>query len=101
MAEQSQNEYELVYVLQPDLNEDGLMGVHDRIEQIVSSQNGEPVVTEIWGRRVLAYPIRKHFEGQYVLQRFQMDPEGTVELDRFLRFNEDVIRYLVLRTDEL
>ena len=101
MAEQSQHEYELVYILQPDLNEDDLMSVHDRIEQIVSSQNGELVDTEIWGRRSLAYPIRKYFEGQYILQRFQMEPEGTVELDRYLRFNEDVIRFLVLRTDEL
>jgi small subunit ribosomal protein S6 len=101
MAEQNQHEYELVYILQPELNEDELMGVHDRIEQIVSSQNGEPIDTEIWGRRALAYPIKKHFEGQYILQRFQMEPEGAVELDRYLRFNENVIRFLVLRTDEL
>jgi small subunit ribosomal protein S6 len=58
------------------------------------------VATETWGRRNLAYPIKKYGTGHYVLQRFEMNPGGTAELDRLLRFNENVMRYLLTRTDE-
>lgn len=98
--EQERHEYELVFVMQPDLDEQGIANINDRIAQIITNANGTIDSTEMWGKRTLAYPIKKFFEGHYVLHRFQMDPSGTAELDRLLRFNENVIRYLVIRTDE-
>ena len=59
----------------------------------IAAENGAINATELWGRRPLAYPIKNHMEGNYVLQRFQMDPGATDELQRLLRFNEDVIRF--------
>lgn len=100
MADSDLREYELVYILQPDLDEQGVTGINDRLGQIVTDQAGSITTTELWGRRTLAYPIGKFFEGIYVLQRFQMQPEATGELDRLLRFNENVIRYLLIRTDD-
>jgi small subunit ribosomal protein S6 len=97
---EDQREYELVYVLSSGLDDESLRGFNDRLSQVVSNQNGTVNTTEIWGRRTLAYPIGKNFDGIYVLQRFQMPPSGTDEVDRFLRFNENVIRYLLIRTDE-
>jgi small subunit ribosomal protein S6 len=97
--DQETHEYELVYILQPEISEDGVLGVNDRIAQIVGSHSGEIAETEMWGRRTLAYPIKKQFEGHYVLQRLSMFPDGTDEVERYLRFNEDVLRFLLMRSD--
>jgi small subunit ribosomal protein S6 len=100
MAEVERNEYELVLVGRPTLGDDGLTALNDRVAQVITGQGGEITGTELWGKRTLAYPIKKFFEGLYVLHRVAMPPQGTMEVDRFLRFNEDVIRYLIVRTDE-
>jgi small subunit ribosomal protein S6 len=93
-------EYELVYVLQPGLDDTALQGFEKRMADLIAAQGGTDVVTEPWGKRNLAYPIERYFEGYYILQRFLMPPAGTEEVDRRLRFSEDVIRYLLMRTDE-
>jgi len=93
-------EYEMVYIAQPDIGDDGLRQLNERLTQAITSQQGAISATEIWGKRTLAYQIKKFYEGHYVLHRFQMAPEGTEELDRLLRLNENVLRYLIVRTDE-
>jgi len=99
MADQELHEYELVYILQEEMSEDEVLGVNDRIAQIVSIHEGETLSTEMWGRRTLAYPIKKQFEGHYVLQRISMMPDGTADIERYLRFNENVLRFLNMRVD--
>ena len=94
------HEYETVYIAQPTLDEEALTALSDRFAQTVVNYGGDVVASEPWGRRTLAYPINKFFEGYYVLTRFTMKPEGADELDRFLRLNENVIRYMVVRTDD-
>jgi len=94
------HEYETVYIAQPNLDEEALNTLSERLTQTVTTYGGEIISSEPWGRRTLAYPIKKFFEGHYVLSRFTMNPEGADELDRFLRLNENVIRYMVIRTDE-
>lgn len=94
------HEYEVVYVGQSGLDEEGLNTLNSRFVQTVANYGGQITATEPWGRRNLAYPIKRHFNGHYMLQRFQMPAAGANEVERFLRLNEDVIRYLVIRTDE-
>ena len=102
MADQEQEvrEYELAYIIQPELDESGILNLNERVVQVIGEHSGEMLSTEMWGRRTLAYPIKKHFEGHYVLQRFNMFPGGTTEVERFLRLNEDVLRYMMLRKGE-
>ena len=100
MEHSEQREYELVYILQPDMDEAAVLGVNERISQVVAGQNGTVAATEMWGRRTLAYPIKRYYEGNYILSRLQMDPAGAPDLDRLLRLNESVLRYLLIRTDE-
>lgn len=100
MADGKNHEYELVFITQPDVDDAGLEAINERVSQFIAAENGEIEATELWGRRPLAYPIQNHMEGNYVLQRFEMDPGATDELQRLLRFNEDVIRFLLIRTDE-
>jgi small subunit ribosomal protein S6 len=94
------HEYEVVYIAQSGLDDEGVTALNQRFAQTVTNYGGQMGNTEPWGRRNLAYPIKKNFSGHYVLQRFQMPAEGTMEVERFLRLNEDIIRYLVVRTDE-
>jgi len=104
MAEQAvgqeAREYELVYIIQPEMDESGILSLNERVAQMIGNHSGEVLTTEMWGRRTLAYPIKRNFEGHYVMQRFTMLPDGTEEIERFLRLSEDVIRYLMFRRSE-
>jgi small subunit ribosomal protein S6 len=97
---EDQREYELVYVLLGNLDDEGVRSFNERLNQVVTTQKGVVNTTEVWGRRTLAYPIGKSVDGVYVLLRFQMVPSAVEEVDRYLRLNENVIRYLLIRTDE-
>jgi len=100
MAEVLKHEYEIVYIAKPTLGEDGVTALGDRFAAVVAGQQGEITAIEPWGKRTLAYPIEKFFEGVYILNRVALPPRGTVEVDRMLRLNEDVLRHLIVRTDE-
>lgn len=100
MNDQAMNSYELIYIIQPQLDENGINSVNERMTQAIAGQNGQVISTEVWGQRKLAYPIRNHFVGYYVLHNMEMPPSGVTELERILRLNEDVIRFLIFRKDE-
>ncbi|NJC98161.1 MAG: 30S ribosomal protein S6 [Anaerolineales bacterium] len=87
--------YELVCIIQPDLDETAFKGAVERVQGWVSETGGSVDKTEIWGRRKLAYPIRKQREGQYVLMNLTIDPKSTSELERNIRFLEPVLRHML------
>ena len=87
--------YELVCILQPDLDENAFNGVIDRLKGWVSESGGSVDKVDIWGRRKLAYPIRKQRDGQYVLLNVSLNPSATTELERNLRFQEAVLRHML------
>lgn len=92
------NNYELVYILQADLDEASTATALETVETLIKS-NGEIEKVDRWGKRRLAYPIRKMTEGFYSLVTFKYDPEQIVTLKRALGYNEQVLRYIVVRTD--
>jgi len=94
------HEYELVVVLSPELADDGLAAGIERVQQAISSRGGEVVDVNNWGRRRLAYPIKRHLEGNYFVSQVKMDPAQIVGLENSLRISEEVIRHLIVRTDE-
>ena len=91
--------YELVYILQADLDESTLTGAVDAIEALIKNSKGEIAKVDKWGKRRLAYPIRKMREGYYVFISFQMEPSEIVNLKRALGYNEQVLRYIVVRVN--
>ncbi len=93
-------QYELVIIVQPLVDEEGLNAVIARVQQYVERDGGQVVKVEPWGLRRLAYPIQDHWEGQYVLVRFGFDPLKVNSLDRNLRLTEGVIRHLIVAQDE-
>jgi small subunit ribosomal protein S6 len=88
-------EYELVFIIHPDLEENALKDVVTRVQGWITEAGGQVAKTDLWGKRKLAYPIRKQKEGQYVLMNIAMAPRFGIVLERNLRLYEPVIRFLV------
>jgi small subunit ribosomal protein S6 len=87
--------YELVCIIHPDLDETAFNGVIEKIKGWVIETKGSVDKVEIWGRKHLAYAIKKQREGQYVLFNLTLDPTATTIMDQNLRFLEPVIRYMI------
>ncbi len=87
--------YELVCVIQPDLDEAAFNGVLDRVKGWVSESGGNVDKVDIWGKRRLAYVIRKHREGNYVLFNVSLKPNTTAALEQNLRYTETVMRHML------
>ncbi len=89
-------DYELVFIVHPDLDEAAFNEVVERVKAWITEASGTIEKIEQWGRRKLAYPIRKQYEGQYVVMRLSMAPASCAALERNLRFLEPVMRFLVI-----
>jgi small subunit ribosomal protein S6 len=88
-------EYELMCVVHPDLDETALNDIIKRVSGWVTDGGGTVDKTDVWGKRPLAYAIRKQAQGQYVLMHLNMDPKLGATLERNLRFQEPVLRFLL------
>ena len=93
-------DYELVFIIKPDVGDENTEGVIERVKQYIANANGEITKVEPWGLRKLAYPISDFREGYYVVMQFRMDPKATAELERSIRLTEDIIRHLLVRLGE-
>ena len=89
------NTYELVCIIHPDLDDNAFKGIIEKVSGWVSEAGGNVDKVEPWGRRRMAYSIRKQREGQYVLVLADFAPAFTAELERNLRFLEPVMRFLI------
>lgn len=87
--------YELVCIIHPDLDEAAFNGAIDKIKGWVTENSGSVDKVEIWGRKRLAYLIKKQREGQYVLFILSLEPTAVSLIDQNLRFLEPVIRYMI------
>src|SRR5512138_2171342 len=87
--------YELVCIIQPELDETAFKGVVDRVSGWINDAGGSVDKVDVWGRRRLAYQIRKQREGQYVLMNVTLDPTSTSELERNIRFLETILRHML------
>lgn len=93
--------YENVFIARQDISGAQVDALADQFTQLISEQGGEVKKRENWGLRNLAYRMNKNRKGHYVL--FNIDAPGSAiaELERTMRINEDVLRYLTIRVDEL
>ena len=92
-------DYELMFIVSPEVVENDLSGVVERVSQMVSTAGGEVTGAQPWGRRRLTYPIRHFREGWYVLMRLRLDPKAMALLERSLALTEEVIRHLLVRLE--
>ncbi len=97
-------EYELYLVIDGDVPDENVSAVVERTTQQISTGAGgvagEVIKVESRGKRRLAYPIRKKVEGQDVVMTFRTPPPALKEIERTLKLDEQVLRYLLVRMDE-
>ncbi|MGM8871529.1 30S ribosomal protein S6 [Psychrobacter sp. 2Y5] len=91
--------YEVVLIVHPDQS-DQVVGMVERYIKLVQDNNGIIHRLEDWGRRQLAYPINKIHKAHYVLFNIETDGETLEELEELFRYNDAIIRSLVMRRDE-
>jgi small subunit ribosomal protein S6 len=91
--------YEVVFLVHPDQSEQ-VAGMIDRYRNMIESNGGKIHRLEDWGRRQLAYPINKIYKAHYVLMNIECDQNVRDELESAFRFNDAVIRNLIMKRDE-
>jgi small subunit ribosomal protein S6 len=92
--------YEVMYIGTPDAADDDITKLNEAIEQMITKEGGSVVRTDNMGRRRLAYPINKKTEGHYVLFEIEDSGQTIAELERRMRVNDTIMRYITVRVDE-
>lgn len=91
------NQYEIVYIFDSALSEEQVAGKLERYHALVAGENGgEITAVDHWGRRQLAYPIQRKTAGYYVVAQFSTLPANLPELERFLKLDDELLRYLIV-----
>ena len=93
--------YESVFIARQDISATQVEGLTDTFTQIIEKSGGKIAKKESWGLRTLAYKIKKNRKGHYVQLSIEASGDAIAEMERQMRINEDLLRYLTIRVDEL
>jgi len=92
--------YEVVFIAAPTLTSEELDGFINHIQTVVESKNGKVVKVDNWGKKSLAYKIKRFREGYYVVLSIEGDGGAIAELERRFRVTDYIIRFISVRVDE-
>jgi len=92
--------YETIFIAHPDLPDDDIGEVVERLSKIITDLKGIVVKVEKWGKRKLAYPIKKQQKGYYILVDFVGEKTVVVELEKNMKFDDKVLKYLSVKKTE-
>lgn len=93
--------YELLYFVNPALEEDAREATSKRIDNAITAQGGTIDKVEDWGKRKLAYEINKLVDGDYTLIEFHAEPNSIAEVNRILHITDAVERFVIVRRNDL
>lgn len=93
--------YENVFIARQDIAPTQVDELRDTMTKIITDGKGQVTKHEYWGLRNLAYPMQKNKKGHYVLLNIEADGNVIAELERRMRLNEDVVRYLTVKVEQL
>ncbi len=93
------HDYELVLIISPEVADEKFQTIIDNLSRSITEKGGATANIERWGRKKLAYPIKRFLEGSYILAKFQMNPAFAKELEANLDISEDVLRHLLVRLE--
>lgn len=88
--------YESVFIINPDLGEEAIKGLVEKIKNLLETSAQFESVNE-WGKRLLAYPINDLKEGYYVLMTFSAAPSFPKELERIFKITDEIIKYIIIK----
>lgn len=89
--------YEIMFIVFPTMTEEDRIAAITSVEETLKSEGAENIVTEKWGERKLAYPIKKKETGFYVLTNFDIDGTRLFDVERKLNINESLMRYIIVK----
>jgi len=90
-------QYELILIVQPDLDEETTNGVIDRAKNMITDNGGEILKIDLWGSKQLAYEINDFKEGYYVYMDVELTPDYVAKFKNSIRYVETVIRYMITK----
>lgn len=93
--------YELMLILRPNLDDEARAAVLDKVRGVLTAEGGTVDSEEAWGKRRLAYEIAHQEEGDYQVILFHAGTATVAELDRVLRITDQVLRFMIVRRDDL
>lgn len=93
-------DYEIMIILKPQFNQDEVSKENDKAIAVITDNGGELIKTDAWGKRQLAYPIKKQNEGFYFVNYFRMDSLSIKTIQRLYNINENILRFIVVDRQE-
>ena len=93
-------DYELTFIAKPDLDSTNFNAVVERMKGFVTADGGTITKTDTWGMRHLTYPIKKYRDGQFVHMQIKMEGSSVARVEQRIKLVEDVIRYLLVLSDD-
>ena len=94
------NSYEQVLIFSPEMTDEQVQQVLSKARSLIEEPHGEFIAQDIWGRRRLAYPIKRNREGLYAVLQFSVDPSNINELETLHRLNSKIIRHITVKVDK-
>jgi len=95
------NSYETIYILKPDVTEDRNLALVNEYKLLIKEHGGQNVFVQHRGRRHLSYNITHYYDGIYVQMNYEGNGFLVQKLEKSMRFNENIIRYLTIKQDAL
>lgn len=92
--------YESITILKPTLTDEEVAEVIEKIKVIIEEAGGEIVSSDNWGKRKLAYEVKKERRGIYIVQHFKVKGSTIIALEQHYRFSESIIKYMTIRIEE-
>jgi small subunit ribosomal protein S6 len=92
--------YELMILLDPNLQEEEISALLKEVQQTIANNQGKIIKVNQWGKRTLAYDIKKFREAFYVIIDFELEPENIANSEKSIKFEEKIIRYLLVLGQE-
>jgi small subunit ribosomal protein S6 len=92
--------YEVIFIVNPEAADDEVMRLSEGVQKIITGQGGSIVKTEMMGKRQLAYEINHKKDGTYVLLEVEGSGSEIAEVERRMRVNDQILRYMTVRVDE-
>ncbi len=92
-------DYEMVYIISPEVPDEKLDATVEGVSKLITDRGGTITQVERWGKRKLAFPIKRALEGNYVLARFKLKPTLSKELEARLEISDEILRHLLIRQE--
>ena len=93
--------YEMIFIVDPDAGDEDVIKLSESVQKIITSQGGSITKTDMMGKRQLAYEINHKKDGTYVLLEVEGSGAEIAEVERRMRVNDQILRYMTVRVDEM